>query len=224
MGEIGAAYEGCRRRMTELVEGLDDDGAAQRVPACPDWTVHDLLAHVTGVVDDALAGRLEGAGSDKWTAVQVEARRGRPLAEVVAEWAAAAPAFEAVLDDLGMSGRQAVFDCVLHEHDLRGALGRPGGRDSDAVAIGLTFAGPAITGAAKAQGIDLRVEADGAGAWGAEEADAVLRGAPFEVLRATTGRRSAEQVRAMDWQGDVESALPAFTYGPFRPCHDPVVE
>jgi uncharacterized protein (TIGR03083 family) len=210
--------------MTTLVEGLGDADAARTVPTCPAWTVQDLLAHVAGVVDDAMAGRLEGAGSDEWTAAQVVARRGRPLTDVVAEWAAAAPAFAAVLDDLGMTGRQAVFDCVTHEHDLRAALVTPGGRVSDGVAVGLSFVGPAITGAAQAEGISLRVEAEGVGAWGPEGAAAVLRGAPFEVLRAATGRRNADQVRAMAWEGDVTSALPAFTYGPFRPCDDPVEE
>jgi hypothetical protein len=31
-----------------------------------------------------------------------------------------------------------------------------------------------------------------------------------------TGRRSASQIRALDWDGDVELFVPAFEFGPFN--------
>lgn len=210
--------------MVALVHEAEAQVLVTPVPATPAWSGIDLLAHVVGVVDDALAGRLDGAGTDPWTAAQIESRRGRSVDELVDEWEAKAPTFEAFLDGIGASGRQAVFDVVTHEHDLRDALARPGARGSDGVHVGLTFVLPPFTAAAAEAGIRLRVEAGG-GTWGPTgDVDAVLRAEPFEVLRATSGRRSADQVRALDWEGDPEVALPAFTFAFFRPRADALSE
>jgi uncharacterized protein (TIGR03083 family) len=194
------------------------------VPTCPAWSLHDVVAHVAGVVDDALAGRLDGVATEPWTAAQVDARRGRPVADIVAEWNAAAPAFEGILDQIGPSGRQAVLDVVTHEHDIRCALGAAGHRDSDAVAIGLTFVGPRFVEVAAENGLAVGVEATTGARWGAEDAPLVLSGSPFELVRALTGRRSVDQLRALDWRGDCEPALGAFTYGPFHPAAQPIEE
>lgn len=227
LGEVGAAYAGVRQRITALVEGVDDEVRARTVPACPSWRVHDLVAHVTGVVDDVMAGRLEGGGTDPWTAKQVEARRGRPTAEVLSEWNHLAPQFEAILDSFGPPGRQAVMDVVTHEQDLRGALGRPGARDSDAVVIGAGWLGATITAAAAAAGHPvLRLRTTDGQEWAGGTGDpvATLTVTPFELLRACSGRRSEAELRGLDWEGDVDAVLPAFTFGPFRPRPTPLGE
>lgn len=224
MGEVGAAYAGCKARICEIVSGIDGGGVMAEVPTCPDWSVHDVVAHLAGVVDDALAGRLDGVATDAWTAAQVDARRACSVADIVAEWHAQAPAFEALLDPLGDIGRQAVADIVTHEHDIRTALGRAGSRDSDAVRIGLGFVAPALVDNAAALGVSLRVRATEGSEFGDVDADVVLQGGAFELLRAMTGRRSGEQLRAMAWEGDAEAVLPAFRYGPFRPAVDPIPE
>jgi hypothetical protein len=51
-----------------------------------------------------------------------------------------------------------------------------------------------------------------------------VRGGTFELFRALSGRRSAEQLRALRWEGDADAALGAFTYGPFRPAAQPLAE
>jgi uncharacterized protein (TIGR03083 family) len=220
MGEVGDAYRGVRERITELVRDLDDGALATVVPACPEWSVKDVVAHVCGVVDDALAGRLDGVATDPWTAAQVEARRSAPISDVLAEWAEKAPAFEAILDDIGPPGRQAVFDCVTHEHDVRGALRAPGARDSDAVAVALSFLGPALESA----GAPVRVRTADGKSFGPDDAPATLTAEAFEIIRAATGRRSVDQIRAMDWSGDVDAGLSAFTWGPFTPRGTPLSE
>ena len=47
-------------------------------------------------------------------------------------------------DQFGRSGAQLVTDAATHEHDIRGALGRPGARDSDAVEIAFQYVGDAV--------------------------------------------------------------------------------
>lgn len=224
MGEVEAAYTGCRERITALTRGLDPESSAAPVPTCPDWTVHDVVAHVAGVVDDALAGRLDGVATDPWTAAQVDARRGRPVDEILAEWEAVAPAFAGLLDDIGDTGRQAVADVVTHEHDIRTALAVPGARDSDAVHVAVGWVAPLFVGVVAEHGITLRVAAGDGRSWGDAGAGVTLNGEPFELLRAMTGRRSTDQLRKMQWDGDAEAVLPAFTFGPFRPARQPIPE
>jgi hypothetical protein len=63
----------------------------------------------------------------------------------------------------------------------------------------------------------LLVKAGEGGEWivGEGEPAARLEGAPFDLFRALTGRRSAAQIRALRWTGDPDTYLPAFTFGPF---------
>ena len=155
--QIGAVYEEGRQRIVEVVSGLDQDRARAPVPTCPDWTVADVLAHLTGVCADVLAGRLDGVATDPWTEAQVSARRGRPVDELVAEWDDVAPQVEAIAEQFPeRTGEQWVTDLTTHEHDIRTAVGTPGARDAAGVAIGLDFAiavgfDPSIRGARTAR-------------------------------------------------------------------------
>jgi uncharacterized protein (TIGR03083 family) len=225
MTEVGAAYAGGRQRISELV--LTPGAADVAVPACPEWTVHDVLSHVTGICADILAGRLDGVTTPAWTAAQVEPRRDVATSDVVAEWTETAPQVEAMVDQIGPPGQQLVADLTTHEHDIRGALGRPGGRDSDGVAIGVEFlltvgVGPMFT-ARELPALELIVDGDkrllGGGA-----ADARLEIDRFEFMRAFTGRRSLDQIRALEWTGDPEPFLAAFTWGPFTPAEVDIAE
>ena len=226
MTEVGAAYAEGRRRLTDLVAGLDDDTAALPVPACPAWSVHDVVAHLTGVCADVLAGRIDGIGTDPWTDAQVVARRGVPLAAVLAEWNEVAPAVEAMAGAFGKAGYQWVADQALHEQDVRGALDRPGSRDSETIRLGLEYMAPGFLAAVAVLGLPpLEVRAgDRSWASGDGEPVACLALGPFEALRALCGRRSRDQLRALPWSGNPEPYLEAFTWGPFTPPATPVVE
>jgi uncharacterized protein (TIGR03083 family) len=226
MTDVGAAYAEGRQRLTELVEGLDDDAAAATVPCCPAWSVHDVIAHLTGVCADVLAGRIDGIGTDPWTDAQVVARRELPLKDVVAEWNEVAPAVEAMAGAFGRAGFQWVGDQAIHEHDVRGALGRPGARDSETVHTGLRFMVPGFLDAVAALGLPTLEVRVGERSWrsGDDEPAIRLPLEPFDALRAMCGRRSADQLRALPWTGDPEPYLDAFTWGPFTPPATAVVE
>jgi uncharacterized protein (TIGR03083 family) len=223
MGEIGDAYHGVRRRVNELVVDADDDAVAAIAPATPEWTARELLAHLAGVTADIVHGNLEGVGTDDWTARQVAARRDRSVEELLEEWNEHGPVVESMADQLGRSGAQLVTDASTHEHDIRGALGRPGARDSDAVEIAFHYVGDAL-------GLDLDAAGHGAldvhhdggtTTFGSGEPTFALRTTRFEFLRATTGRRSAAQVAAYDWDG---VALSGLALARFTARADPLVE
>jgi uncharacterized protein (TIGR03083 family) len=217
-------YRATRERITELLRSASDDDLERRVACCPEWTVRQVACHLSGVIGDALAGNLADAGQDHWTAAQVGAREGRPLDEILAEWTEQATALEAMLGPDG-APPQLVFDTTTHEHDLRNALGVPG-VDDDSVAVAMQFVAESLPGAAAELGLpELRIEpTDGGPAFtiGSGGEPATLRATHFDLMRSLSGRRTAEQIAALDWDGDPATWLPAFTYGPFHVPAEPV--
>ena len=69
----GQLYRDNVGAVTALAEHLTTEELSLRVPATPDWTVHDLLAHLAGETTDLLNGRMDDAPSAAWTARHVEA-------------------------------------------------------------------------------------------------------------------------------------------------------
>jgi len=53
------AYKALRGRVREVVEGSDPAALDAIVPATPEWRARDVLAHMVGVTDDVVNGRLE---------------------------------------------------------------------------------------------------------------------------------------------------------------------
>lgn len=200
------AYTAARQRMTALVRDAAPEHLQRAVPACPDWDVRQLLAHAVGVAADVAAGRIEGAGSDRWTAAQVAARQDADVAALLAEWEQLAPALaEALRATEAMQAAQVVFDLSTHEHDLRGALGRPGARDSDGVEVGWTWA-TTVLGMLRdgyGEGALVLTTPDGtATTCGAGAPTSGVTADRFELFRAMTGRRSAAQVAGWAWTGE----------------------
>lgn len=52
-------YRESRQLTVGLAMGLSVEDLARTVPACPEWTVHQLIAHLAGVAADTTAGRLD---------------------------------------------------------------------------------------------------------------------------------------------------------------------
>src|SRR4051794_19815368 len=85
-------YLDSHRRVLDLVTPLSTDELTRVTPACPLWSVHDIVAHLAGSSTAFVGGQNEGEpASPEWTAVQVEQRRGRTVAELAEEWQRHAP-------------------------------------------------------------------------------------------------------------------------------------
>ena len=217
------AYRQLQGRVHDVVERVDEGRLVAQCPATPQWTAREVLAHIVGVTDDVVNGRLDGVASDAWTQAQVDARADAGASALLDEWDKNLDAFLALLDAAPdeIAG-QAIFDAVTHEHDLRHALQAPGARDSDAVAIGWSWLVAARTrGAAPA----LRyITEAGEMTGGAGDVVATVEAPRFELLRATAGRRSRSEVAAYRWAPDSSSPNLLLAAPIFRLRTDPLGE
>lgn len=194
----GALYAQARQRITDLVQEVGPAHWMDEVPAVPGWNVHDVVAHLRGIVEDALAGNMAGAPGEAWTAAQVERGRVQDVRTLLDGWTNDAPAFEAFLSQAGPMGAAGAIDIHAHEHDLRGALTRPSELPDDAARwILATVLGGRLDAVASAGLPPLRVETDEGDAHGPPDAPSVLRASRFELFRAVLGRRSTEQIASM---------------------------
>lgn len=201
----GEHYREARLRIAGLVSDLPVEAHDTPVIACPGWRVRDVVAHVAGIAEDGVAGRLAGVPTPEQTAQQVDRYRTTPLGEVLDRWARVAPAFEELVEAGAIW--PAVVDAVSHEHDIRGATGRPGARDLEVVRVVtdrlLRFRPPVpITIEVEDARIHLGEGSDGNG-----NGELVLSTTRWEALRWRTGRRSRAQLAAMAWTGDPEPVL-----------------
>jgi hypothetical protein len=209
-----AVYRGVRLRIVALVGDLPSETLDRVAPATPEWRVRDIVAHLAGSTADIVSGNLADVASDAWTADQVDARRNVPIEDVLEEWTRCSAIVEPKIYEFEpMMRAMLLTDAVTHEHDLRGAVGDSGERDSDA--IGYAFRG--LSGAIGAQRGDtgaLRILHEaGETVTGAGEPTAVVRASRFEIVRAGVGRRSYDQIAAWDWDGDSRAetvVLPRF--------------
>jgi uncharacterized protein (TIGR03083 family) len=210
-GRVDAVEEWSRaqQRVIDLVAGLPPERAAVTVPACPDWTVRDLLSHMVGLGADVVAGDEPDDHNEAWTNRQVEARRDRDVAALVAEWQAVAEPLRAWMR---ANTTRPLNDVVIHEQDLRGALGVPGAQDTPA----LRTLRERYTGRLAPRVADLpplALVGDDGWSWvsrgGADDAAVVLQASTFDLTRALCTRRSAAQLRSWTVRGDVGPYLGA---------------
>jgi uncharacterized protein (TIGR03083 family) len=244
VGDLGDVYDDSRRSLVDLLVGLGDEELARRVPACPDWTIKDVAAHLTGVAEDWIrAGGprefIEPADRedavvrlDEWTAAQVAERADKSIKEIVDEWADYAAVAVSIIkgetppppNALMFADRILVTDLAAHTHDVYGALGIVRDRDSAPVKIAAsTYIGWLDIQLQAADGPALTVDA-GDRRWvvGGNDPDATVRADRFEFFRALSGRRGPDQIRALYWEGDPEPFVPFFY--PYSPRRDALIE
>ena len=221
--DFAAIYRSNREGLTELVLGLDSDALARTVPATPLWNVKDVFAHLTGVASDHTTGRLEGAPGEAWTQRQVDERRDHKVGEISDEWTALGPTIETMLASSGTAMSAMVMDAVMHHCDVKGALRITAPRDTEGLRLCLRAAnsiGPRLDAAGLPA---LRIDATGLDrVLGSQDEGITVRGDSFEITRALFGRRSLDQIAALDWSGDPAPYLPLFSV--FAPRETPLIE
>jgi uncharacterized protein (TIGR03083 family) len=211
---LATEYRAARERMQAIASTLDDDLPATPVPACPAWTVKDLFAHVTGIAADLGAGNRPDGDTQAWVDRQIDDRRARPLAEIVDEWAQVAPRFEQMIEERPSRLWGLTYDTVVHEHDLRNAVRRPGARDSVGVRVATELGLALVDADLRRLGLpafrarfDDRDFVVGEGAVELE-----LATEAFECLRLLGSRRTVDDLRAAPFVGDLDRYLPGIVH------------
>ncbi|HET8662905.1 MAG TPA: maleylpyruvate isomerase family mycothiol-dependent enzyme [Nocardioides sp.] len=118
-----ALYRANIDAVTSLAEDLSEAELATRVPATPEWTVREVLAHLAGSPADALSGRMDGAPGPEWTARHVAERSGADRDALVADIRSSADGVVAAIE--GSDRPALVWNAAVHHADLAEALGRP---------------------------------------------------------------------------------------------------
>ena len=197
-------YHEALARITDLAASLPPDALLVEVPTCPGWTVHDVVSHLLGVVEDALAGRLKNPPpSEAQTAEQVARYRDMPMDEMLGRWAAGAPQFEHFIGSYDIW--PAAVDVVSHEQDIRGALGLPRARD---VAGVRELSTKLLENYRPPVPYTVEVE-DTAFKCGDDDiaSDLTLRSTYWDVMRWRMGRRSRAQLAGMAWSNNPAPVL-----------------
>jgi hypothetical protein len=211
--DCGLIYQRLRRRLIATLRSLESHRLGTVVPATAAWSVHDAVAHVVGIASDLNAQRFDVTDSDEWTARQVHERQQATLDDLDAEWQHEAVIFEEGLRLMGYEvGSHFVGDLLHHASDIHHALGLPRIDDHEALAVGLDFYLDSCHRDLVAQdvgGLGVETSDSPQQRWtlGTGSEIATLKASRYELFRALGGRRSEDQIRAMDWIGDVDPLI-----------------
>lgn len=213
------AYRVGRENITGILKSYPDI-ADEIVPACPEWTVRDLLAHVV----DGCRYRYRNLGGHTEPLPRIE-ELGIP--ELLEEWTWMGPIVESLLGDKrGFGYDVLVMDVFAHELDLRRVAQLPPPADHPAfpTAVGLLLGG--FSASVYAHGLPaLHIETEGAqwvAGWGRPAA--TVRAHRLDLFRTLAGRRTHRQIAELEWNAAADPWLPAFTWGPFDPPTQPTEE
>lgn len=217
--DLPSLYRDGWERFVGLIRDLTPEELTAPVPACPEWQVRDVLAHLSGVAEDVEAGNMAGAMTDTWAAAQVARGKDRSPEELIARWADRLPVMTAFLGEHANRRWPAIVDLAAHEQDIRGAVGRPGARDNPIIRAmtprmlaALDVPVPLVV---RTEDGDVRVGPDAG-------EPVVLSTTRFEAFRWRLGRRSRAQLAQLDWSGDPTPVLDRLCV--FGPSPTDVVE
>jgi len=215
------AYQRVRRNLTDLLR-YHDGARDQRVPACPDWTVRDTIAHLVEICRRTEASLALGSAGQPALADDIGQL---DLSDLLTEWERSGRRLEMSMARAEQAGQGAVMvmDAFAHEVDIRCALGAPRLRDHPACLPALEVAIRGFGGSITSYGLPaLRLTTWGA-AWTAGDGEpaAVVSASPLDLFRSLTGRRTHRQIEQLTWTADPAPWLPAFTWGPFLPPDQP---
>ncbi len=214
--ERAAAYAACRGRVRELLGGVSDAQADVIVPACPDWTVRNLSAHLAGVCRDLAERNLPTGDVQAWVDRQVAERARRSVASLLDEWDEFGPAFEAMIVARPDRTGALLYDVVAHEHDAASALGLTAERTSEGVRLSIDIMAAIIDGDLVKAGLPAVRLSDGTRAWevGQGSVEFTMEADTFTLMRALGSRRSIGQLRSRTHTGDLDRFLPGLAHLP----------
>ena len=234
MIDVSAAYAEVQQRTSDVVASLPRDRLTTRIPACPKWTVKELVAHHTGVVVDLAHGSLSELGDvirlldqnsdaavahdrDAMTDRQVAERQGRSIGELLGEWAEATERLAPMLrgdtpfpESVGPVGAViAVNDVVVHEGDLREALGLPVAPEVPATSLALAGYGASLDHRVRRAALPaIAIRYDGKQrVFGDGDPVAVVSADRSTLVRLLASRLTPAQILGLDWQGDASPYL-----------------
>jgi uncharacterized protein (TIGR03083 family) len=200
------AYREARTRVCELVSAMDAERLGRRLPATPQWSARELVAHLVGVAADVTSGNLEGITTGPWTAAQVDARRDRDLEQLFAEWDDVGPKLELAVAERRMT-LPPVHDVTVHETDLREGHGLPRAPEHHLPALLNSVASLVARNHADKPGGVLLRSAGRQWQIGGGPPAAAVELEPYELYRGLFSRRSRRQLRDWPWQGDPDGFL-----------------
>lgn len=210
--ELDVLHRQIRERIGAVLRAAGEEKDRVVVPACPDWTVAQLIAHLAGTTVALVGGSFPKGDPQPWVDAHVEARADRSAIENWEEWDQVGPAFEQMLRAKPAIFGSLLYDAIIHEDDLNGALDRPSPRDETAVRYGLERVAEHIGRDARRHGIGTMVATIGGQIYrlgdGEPEVSITIED-PWEGLRSLGSRRSAAQLHAIEFPGVWRSVLPS---------------
>ena len=244
MPDLAGAFREIRQALTEDLATADAGDWATSIPTRPQWTVKDTVAMLAGFAGALIEGRWTEDYSDSWADREIldglhlaldrliGERRDHSGPQILEEWDAHSGRLEAMMagDErfpIGTHpfvGWSYLWAVVQNGHNVWAALHIAKARDFQATMLCLESA---------VMWLDMRLQATGRPAlrlhagsrdWviGDGAPRATVTAAPFDLLRALSGRRSLDQIRRFDWEGDAEGFLGVFS--PFEPPKEAFVE
>ena len=218
------AYESGLDELTELLEVVGPDDLATPVPACPAWTVGDLVAHLAGVAEDAAAGQYFEGAIDAWRAPDLAESRDAWTDHHVGRLATRG--LDGLLRAVRLHGCRLVnalrrgdeplasapgwmvagpaADLAVHLADVREALGLPADTGGTAARFGFAAYRDWLHQRLVETGRPALELSDGDRTWvvGSGSPAATVTATTYELFRTITGRRSASAIGRLGWTAD----------------------
>lgn len=230
-----AAYRESYRLLRQLLDPLNEERLADRCPACPAWSIRDVLGHVASVLiwrvnndppagfdrktanaalinSDPSARDLARRRRDQWLEVAIDGTRSLPLDELFRQWEQAMARAQTDV----WPGPQADF--AVHLGDVEEALGSEASRGSAIHATALQLYGDLVNRQLRASDLDVVQLAgtDPTSIAGDQASSNRISGPTYELVRVVAGRRTrTEANRALDWgttPEEIQAQLPVYDW------------
>jgi uncharacterized protein (TIGR03083 family) len=209
---LRAPNDVCYRQVrSNVISLLSSAAPGTAVPACPEWTVRDLVAHLAGVAALSIGEQASPDGMD--------------LPELLFTWDQLGPEVDAMLAGHGgQRGNLLVMDAFTHELDVRYAIGTRLPAEHPAFAGAFEVLAAGFAAAVEDHGLPAVRLSTESTQWmvGPGDPAATVTATRYDIFRSLAGRRTHRQITDLDWDRDSHRWLPAFTWGPFTPPPSPV--